>query len=251
MWILPPSINCRMCRKKKVRSNVRMCAPSTSASVMMITLPYRRRAGLKSSFPIPGGARRIERPLPPRQFLRLARRFPRPGGLEGLLHDLPGDGRRLLEEVGQLLVDQGVHDPLHFAVPQAVLRLPIELGLGDFAGDHGGQPFPQVVSGGILFPAFTHVPLLGALVHRARERRTEADEMRSAVVGVDVVREGKDGLLVGVVVLEGHLRLDAVLLPFHKDRLAMESVLVSVPVLDKGYDPALVLELVRLFGTLV
>ncbi len=53
MWILPPSINCRMCRKKKVRSRVRMCAPSTSASVMMITLPYRRRAGSKSSFPIP------------------------------------------------------------------------------------------------------------------------------------------------------------------------------------------------------
>src|SRR3970040_1677014 len=204
-----------MCRKKKVRSNVRMCAPSTSASVMMITLPFRRRAGLKSSFPtpvprsviivrmsceesilsirafstfrifpfkgriawyrrsracfaeppaespstrksshragsvswqsasFPGEPRRIERPLSPRQFLRLARRLPRPGGLEGLLHDLPGDGRRLLEEVGQLLVDQRVHDPLHFAVPQTVLRLPIALGLRDFDGDAGGQPFSQ------------------------------------------------------------------------------------------------------------
>jgi len=132
-----------------------------------------------------------------------------------------------------------------------VLRLPIELGLRDFDGDHGGQPFSQVVAGEVLFHAFYQVPLLGVLVHRARERRTEADEMRSAVVGVDVVREGEDGLLVGVVVLEGHLRLDAVLLPFHKDRLAMESVLVPVQVLDKGYDPALVLELVGLLGTLV
>ena len=73
--------------------------------------------------------------------LRLARRLPCPGGLEGLFHDLPCDGRGLLEEVDQFLVNQGVHDSLHFAVSQAMLCLPLELGLGDLDGYHGGQSF--------------------------------------------------------------------------------------------------------------
>jgi len=39
MKMFPRSSSSRMLRKKKVSSSVRMCAPSTSASVMMITLP--------------------------------------------------------------------------------------------------------------------------------------------------------------------------------------------------------------------
>ena len=40
-------------RKKKVKSSVRMCAPSTSASAIMMILEYRSFSRLNSSAPIP------------------------------------------------------------------------------------------------------------------------------------------------------------------------------------------------------
>ena len=41
----------------------------------------------------------------------------------------------------------------------------------------------------------------------------EPAQVRAALPGVDVVGEGEDLLVVGVVVLEGYLHLDAVLAP--------------------------------------
>ena len=45
--------NCCICLKKKVSSSVRICAPSTSASVISIILPYLHFSKSKSSVPMP------------------------------------------------------------------------------------------------------------------------------------------------------------------------------------------------------
>ena len=45
-------------------------------------------------------------------------------------------------------------------------------------------------------------------IERSRERRPETDEMAAALDGVDVVREGVDGFVVRVVVLERDLDID-------------------------------------------
>ena len=66
------------------------------------------RVGFLAVGQLSGKTRRIQRSFSSRQLLRLARCLPRPGCLEGLLHDLAGDGRRFLEEVGKFLVDQGI-----------------------------------------------------------------------------------------------------------------------------------------------
>src|SRR5262249_42801100 len=115
-----------MCRKKNVKSSVRMCEPSTSASVMITILWYRMLTGSKSSpIPVPSAvmsARISANPsiLSRRAFStfrilprsgRIAReRRARPvaavfGGAAGgvALHDEElGEGRVLLLAVGEL-----------------------------------------------------------------------------------------------------------------------------------------------------
>ncbi len=56
----PRSVRC-ICRKKNVRSSVRMCAPSTSASVMMMILWYRAFSIVNSSL-MPVADRGDDRP---------------------------------------------------------------------------------------------------------------------------------------------------------------------------------------------
>ena len=91
--------------------------------------------------------------------------------------------------------------------------------------------------------------LLAAVgVDRARQRRAEAREVRAALVGVDVVREGEDGLLVGGVPLHRDLDRAVVGLVLEVDGLAMERVLVLVQVVDEVDDAALVVERVLLAG---
>jgi hypothetical protein len=61
-------------------------------------------------------------------------------------------------------------------------------------------------------------------------------------VGVDVVREAEDRLLVGGVPLHRDLDLAVVGLVFEEDGLAMQGILVLVQVADEVDDPALVME---------
>jgi len=75
--------------------------------------------------------------------------------------------------------------------------------------------------------------------------------VRPAVVGVDVVGEGEDGLGVAVVVLQGDLDDGLVPLGLEGDRPRVERALVGVEELDELPDPAGVVELVGAVGALV
>ena len=85
--------------------------------------------------------------------------------------------------------------------------------------------------------------LLDVQVHHAREGALEPREVRAALVRVDVVGEGEDGLLVGAVPL--HRDLDGALggLALEEDDLLADRLLVLVEVADEVLDAALVLEL--------
>ena len=97
----------------------------------------------------------------------------------------------------------------------------------------------------LSFRSFARLFLRRVVVDRARQRGAEAGEMRAAFVGVDVVDEGVERLGVAVVLLQGDLDVDAVLLAAHVDRLLVDRRLVLVQVLDERDDAALVVELVR------
>ena len=75
--------------------------------------------------------------------------------------------------------------------------------------------------------------------------------MGAALARVDVVGEGEEALLVPVVVLQGDLDLDIVLLALEEEHLRMDGRLVLVQVLDELDDAALVEEGVRALVALV
>ncbi len=66
--------------------------------------------------------------------------------------------------------------------------------------------------------------------------------MRTTLVGVDVVGEAEDRLLVGVVPLHRDLDFTVVFLTFEEDRLLVDRLLVLVEVEDEVLDAAVVLE---------
>ena len=72
---------------------------------------------------------------------------------------------------------------------QLGLGLPLELGIADFHADDGGQSFPDVVAGQRLGILFQKVVGVRIVIDRASQGRLEADEVRPAFFGIDIVGE--------------------------------------------------------------
>src|SRR4051812_1412832 len=188
-------------------------------------------------------ARVLERALAAGEVARLARGRPRLGGGDGLADDLARVGGVLLEELGELLVDDRGDEALHAGVAELGLGLALELRVGELGRDDRGQPLADILAREVLVPLLQLALLARVAVERARERRAEAREMRAALVRVDVVREREDGLLVGGVPLERHLDRALGALALEEHDLLLNRVLALVEVANEVLDAALVLEL--------
>jgi hypothetical protein len=210
------------------------------------------RGRVPGSRPACREAAAVERALAAHQVACLAGRFARPRGIHRLADDALGDGRRFLEILSQLVVDDRLDDAFDFGVPELRLGLSFELRLRDLDADDAGQTFADVVAadGGVL-QVLREAALGRVVVDRAGERGAEAGQVRAAFVGVDVVGEREDQLGVAVVPLQRDLGVDAVLHAAHVDRLVVDVRLVLVQVLDERHDAAVVLELVALAVALV
>ncbi len=137
-----------------------------------------------------------------------------------------------LEEGGQLLVDDALHDPLNVGVAQFGFGLTFKLGVGQAHTDDRGDPLADVVTlqaGALL----GQVVGAGVGVDRAGQRRAEAAEVGTALDGVYTVGEGEDVFGVAVGVLHGHLDADAVLLLAEENDFLVEDVLLLVEILDE------------------
>ena len=163
----------------------------------------------------------------------------------------------MLEE---LVVEQRLHQPPHLAGAELGLGLALELGLRELDRDHRGEALAHVVARQVVRDVLPVLHVGGDVaVERARERRPEAHQVGAALDGVDVVREGVDALVVGLVVLERDLDGDHHLalaaregaLARHQDRRGVERGAAAGQVLDEGDDPALVVEVVTLAAALV
>ena len=151
-------------------------------------------------------------------FLGLAGRFAGLGGEEALLDDGLGGLGVLFEVLAEELAEGRVDDAFDLGVVEAVLRLGLELRLGDADGDDRGQPFAKILAAGD--EVLEQVLLLAVVVERAREGRAEADDVRAAVGRVDVVDVGVQVLGVFVGVLQGDLDLHALGFGLEVDHLA-------------------------------
>src|SRR4029079_16006834 len=193
----------------------------------------------------------VERALPTGQLLRLAGGLADAGGFDALHRQALRFGRMLLEVDAELVVDQRLDDALHLAVAELRLRLPLELRLGDLDADDGAHPLADVLALQRLVLVLEEVVAHGIGVHRARERRPEANDVCPAFDGVDVVREGVDGLVVARGPLHRDLDFDNIAHDLNVDHTLVDRRLLAVQVLDEALYASFVEELVRLLIALV
>src|SRR6266540_1834274 len=185
--------------------------------------------------------RRLKRALSPRQLTRLARREPRAHRGDTLVDDLPRIGRIFLEELRDLLIDNLLDDAAHPRVAELRLRLPFELRVLQLHGDYAGETFADVLSIERLV-LLQQSLVAGVAVQRRGQCTLEAGQMRTALVRVDVVGEGEDGLLVRRVPLHRHLDLALLVVALEVDDVLVDRVLRLVRVGDEVADAALVVE---------
>src|SRR5581483_7774273 len=177
-----------------------------------------------------------------RHLPRLACGLARLRGVDALLGDPPGGGRILLEDLGQLVVDDRLHQAADLAVTELGLRLALELRLRQANRDDRAEPFPDVIAGDPALEVLEEAVGLRVCADRARQRGAEAGEVGPALPGVDVVREREHELLVAVVVLERHLDLGVAPPTLEVEHLRVNGGLVLVDVLDELADAAGVVE---------
>src|SRR5215218_7640314 len=165
---------------------------------------------------------------------------PRPRGLQRLVDDRLGLTRMLLQELGQVTVGRALDEALDLRVPQLGLGLPLELRFLQLDRDDRGQSFPDIVAGKTLLFLLEEALLTGVGGDRARQRRPETREVRSAFVRVDVVGEREDGVLEAAVPLHRDLYFARVLLALEVEDGLVDGVLRLVDVLHEVSYAALV-----------
>ena len=138
--------------------------------------------------------------------------------------------------------------PAHPRVPELRLRLALELRVAELDGDDGAEALADVVAVEVLLLLLEKPLVAGVAVQRSGQRRLEAREVRAALVRVDVVREGEDGLDVRGVPLHRHLDGALVALALEVDDVAVDGVLRLVHEGDEVPDPALGVELLGLLA---
>src|SRR6266850_2456630 len=148
-----------------------------------------------------GGQTLVVAPALARQLAGLARGLARLGGAHALVDDLARGGGIFLEGLGQLLVDDLLHEALEIGVTQLGLRLALELRIGQAHRDDGAEALADVVAGHPALEGLQVAVLLRVRRELSGERRAEAREVGAALTRVDVVGEGEHALLVAVVVL--------------------------------------------------
>ena len=164
------------------------------------------------------------------------------GSGEGLLDDLLGDRRILVEVIHEPLVDGGVHHTLDLGIDEFDLGLGLEARVGELDTQDGGEALADVVAGegGVLL--LEQVVGLGVLVDRAGERGAQAGEVGAAVRIRDRVGEAEDLVGVGVVVLKDGVDEDLLALAGDDDRFGMDDCAGFAELADELLDAVLVEE---------
>jgi hypothetical protein len=125
-----------------------------------------------------GQGRVLQRRLAAGQVAGLAGRVASAGGVDCLGQDAARVGGVLLEEVGQVAVDDLLDQALDRRVPQLRLGLALELRVGELDRDDGGQALADVLAGQVLVLLLQQVAVAGDGVQRPRQGGAEAGEVQ-------------------------------------------------------------------------
>ncbi len=140
----------------------------------------------------------------------------------------------------QFFINQVFNKTLHVTVSQLGFGLPFKLGLGQLDTHNAGQALPNVITRQFVEITFGHLVLNRILLDGAGEARFEARQVCSTFPGVDVVGEGQDFFIVGLVVLDRYFNLYVLTLPLEVNDFRMDRLFIFVQVIHKGYKSAFV-----------
>ena len=178
-------------------------------------------------------------------FARLARGLARAVGHHRLIQNGAGDDGVLVEELHELIRDDGVHEGTHGGVAELGLGLTLKLRVGELDGDDGGKALAAVLAGDLV-ALFDQADLEAVGVEHARERGLEAGLVHTALGGVDVVGKGENVFLIAVVILQGDLGVGIAPGAAHVNDAGVQRVLGLIEEGDELADAALVAHLVAL-----
>ena len=154
------------------------------------------------------------------------------GGDDHLVDDALGLEGVLFQPVTDALADGTAHDAGDFAVAELALGLSLKLGLGHLHGYDGGQALTEVLAADFELQLFEQAAVVAVLREQPVHGAAEAVDVGTSLAGFDVIDEGVDVLLVGRVVLHGHLDLHVVFLGLHVNGLLDQVLLALVEVLN-------------------
>ena len=93
-----------------------------------------------------GKGHALQRRFSSGQLSCLSGRFPGPLRQDGFLADGLGNGRILLQIIGELLADHAVNSASRLGISQLLLGLSFKLGILDFHADDGGHALADILS---------------------------------------------------------------------------------------------------------
>jgi len=129
-----------------------------------------------------------------------------------LVHDDAGRTGILLQIIGQHLAHRLIYRSHHIGIPQFGLGLPFKLRFGYLHRDHRGESLPKIISIDLQLQLGENPRLVGIVLHGAGQAAPEPCQMGSPFYRIDVVDVRMDILGIRVVVLEGDLHGNPVLL---------------------------------------
>src|SRR5437773_2596549 len=168
-----------MCRKKNVNRSVRMCAPSTSASAMITTRWYRAFSRSNSSSPMPVPIAVISAWISAFCSALSRRAF---------------STFRILPRIGRMAwIDRSLA-----CFAELGLGLALELRIAQLHRHDADEPLADVLAEEIVLLLLQQALVARVAVDDVRERLLQTLLVHPALVRVDRVREGVDGLRVTV-----------------------------------------------------
>ncbi len=138
-----------------------------------------------------------------------------------------------LKILGQRVCHRRFHRAFDLGVAELGLGLALKLGVSELHAYHCREPFSHILPKqvGLVIPQ-EFVPA-GIIVDGPGEGGAEAGQVSATLLGIDTVSEGKDRLVIAIVVLDGGLDDDAINGLEHVERLFLKHLPVPVDTSDQ------------------
>ena len=166
------------------------------------------------------------------------------GGADGLRHD--GGGHflvfQIVEPVGELLGDDGLHRGADLAAAQAALGLTLELRILDHGGEDAGEAFAEILAGKVVVLFLQEADPAGIIIKALGEGRFETGLMGTALGRIDIVDIGEEALRIAVGILDGGTADDGIPLAFEIDHIILQGGFPGIEIKHIVGDSAVIAE---------